>query len=485
MPQRPTRPDVDQTPVPAVANPYAQRPAPQQQGDDVPEFEHANGSQPQGESLPSFTARAGSDETTAAPASHPAGPTPAAEQPAPAVEDGPSLEDELLDSSDVMLPQPEADALEEGDGEPVKDGKKRKMKKVKTRTGAEFSVPRPGSRLHDPRRDNVALRGSLIAVGAILGLGALALGGFGAVAATSGLSDKPISVKDADNFHLDTYNVAAAAAFGETYLRDCLTRTGNEGAEKARQDKVKQLSTTTDALCSAGAPENSNEELPRREVTAIAYAGGAEPTPVDPNVRYLTFNATTSDGFDSQIVLPIFLADPHAGTGSRIVGPAGLMGPAPLGQPRDRSAEREKTDSKLATQFRSGEVAEFLDAWVGSQPSLTQYTANDATSRAKTGLNGALTEPTITDLAVTPTRGTGSSSNGTINYEDGSQVVATTSITAKTSAGQATAATYRVTLTRHDTKWFISDIQGASVPISQSGTEPTSPSTPSSTRTPS
>lgn len=380
--------------------------------------------------------------------------------------------------SDVTIPAPEPMPGEPGDGEPVKNGSKRRMKKVKdTKTGTTFDVPAAGSRIKDPRRANVRVLTAVVVSTVLLTSTFAAI----LIAALSGQAQEaaraPLAAADVDRYHLDSYDTTAAAAFGQAYVQQCLTRTGNKETEQQRMTMLEALAVNDDPMCAGDTTGTSrDEDLPVRIVLSTTFAGTAGSGENQSRTRYLWFDVLTNDNMSARYTVPVYLDDPATGAGPRVAGPMGVLPLPGLSEPKlddPKAADKAATDSELAAQWRGTLMPEFMEAWMGSTPALEQYLSDHATEAARTGLGGMMTDPVVDEITAVADPESADVDDGEITYREGAQVTATVAVTASPASNPDTtvASTYRLHLVRSGTVWLVRSVEGAAVAQPRGGND--------------
>lgn len=340
-----------------------------------------------------------------------------------------------------------------------------------TGDGETLNVPLPGHKLSDTRSRANLLRGLSVAA---LVLALLLTAGVGAFLATLATRDGAPGT-DGTTGTADSWNTDAGAAMGTRYLRWCLTRYGDQDREQSRFDQLSSMNTATDEACGAGNGNTASADQ-ARTVSSVIFTGIVQEVPGIPNARYLGFAANTSEG-ELGYMVPVYLDDPAAGTGPRVVGKSGVVNVGGYGVPAGPE-EAPATDPDLARELQTNYLPEFFTAWTGSTDSLEQFLSTDATANARDGLGGRLVDPKLDKVAVLPPADAGEPGN--YNYSDGMRVTVQTTITATHHRGAPEASAYRITLVRTGEKWFVADVDGAFASIPAGGaTGPNPQATPS------
>lgn len=433
-------------------------------------------------------AATGNDEATIAPVSGTGRPRRRGWRGAPsgtagAAAPAPAASDSQPGSSDtIAIPEPATrkDTVEHGAGKQRRNRKATKPARTKPDrepAGPVLHVPRPGGKLRGARRGGIALKVVTLFTGASVIASGAGLAGFLIAAALSSRT-VDISAESAARWHLDEYNVEAAAAFGSRYLDVCLTRYSDRDKETVRRnDATNYSAASVDPAC---APSNPGE-VKGRSVTSIRYAGSSDSDDGSADIRLLSFDVSTTDNAPQRFVVPVYLTDPATGVGPRIVGNMGVLPVPRLGAPSS-SPTTAVTDSTLATDMQRDFLPEFFAAWAASSDALTQFLAPSATAAATTGLNGTSGTPEVSGAVAIPPA-TAVDSSGATHYSDGMQVVIQTTVQF-TKDEVTTGAAYRVTVQRAGTHWFVVDVAGGVVAVPQNARPaPTYSPAPSTTPT--
>lgn len=274
----------------------------------------------------------------------------------------------------------------------------------------------------------------------------------------------------------ESWNTDAGAAMGTRYLRMCLARYADPNSEKTRFDQLTAMNAATDETCGAG-NGNSEGSGTARTISSITFTGVTQPVPGIDKARYLSFAAMTSDG-ELGYMVPVYLDDPVAGTGPRVIGRTGIINVGGYGVPAGPD-QPPVTDPELASELEGKFLPEFFTAWTGSTDSLQQFLSTDATESARDGLNKRLGDPKLDEVTVLPPPDAGEPGN--FQYSDGMRVTVETTLTATHHRGAEMASAYRVTLVRTGDKWFVADVEGALAKVPANAGNPTAPPEPGPT----
>lgn len=326
-----------------------------------------------------------------------------------------------------------------------------------TTTGEPFAVPAPGKPIKDGTVRSWIARLAIV-VGPLVLVGGLAYScgvntGSERLAVPMELSDE-----EATTWHLDTFPRAEAAAFGQTYLTICLTAPSDDTEAKTRNATLARMSSTqVSAGCGISNPQSTDEPI------AITWDGNSSGvgTFTEGAAARLTFTITAKDGRLSQLSLPIWAS--ADGSTLRVVGDLARM-PVLANSPAPQPAPAAVKDGQLARSLTDTVIAPFLTAWASSDDiALGLVLSNNATAKAKVGLDRQLRDPKIALIEVVVLRGVPED-----GYRDGDQVAANVTVDWATSGNTSTQRMgYTITLTRGAGRWLVRDITGA--PLDQVG----------------
>lgn len=274
----------------------------------------------------------------------------------------------------------------------------------------------------------------------------------------SGLTDDEVQA-----FGLSTFPAAAAAAFGASYVAQCLTHPdpNNRAAVAAR---ASALSLMTSSAVPAGCGWDGTSGRAQRPST-VAWDGSATALAgySQGQAARVGFTAVLSNGQTLRVVVPIW----SSGDSSRVIGTLGLLPAAPASAAPQPEATTE--DPALASALPSAVLTPFLKAWATSdRVQLGLLLTNDAATAARQGAAGVLGVPTITDVAVTVLTGSPGA------YREGDQVVALTTVTWSI-AGSDQVASYTIRLRSEASRWLVNNITGATVDKSGGTARPLPP----------
>lgn len=328
--------------------------------------------------------------------------------------------------------------------------------------GAAFAVPRPGGRLPATGRGtHVALRATLLITTCVFALGSCGVVGL-AIGSSSSAPTASLDTKDVQRYRLTEYPTQAAGTFAEKYATLCLTY-DPKTADQRREELARYATSGVDRDCGW----NGQGE---QRVTAATWDGSVEELPeYGKNGRYLGVQVTLSTGRVTTVSVPVFVANPAAGSGLRVVGDIGEMPLPGRGTAPEVDRDDEIVDDTLSDQLKAQVLPGYFTAWGASDSTaMSRFTTPDATAAATSGLAGALSAPEVTTVEALAPAGT--EDGDTITYKYGQSVrVRVTVVWGEAgdegATGEAAAPqvkrSYRVTVVNTAQGWFIKDVRGA------------------------
>lgn len=276
--------------------------------------------------------------------------------------------------------------------------------------------------------------------------------------AASGLTDDEVQA-----FGLSTFPAAAAAAFGTSYVAQCLTHPDPKDRD-AVAARASALSLVTSSAVPAGCGWDGTSGRAQRPST-VAWDGSATPLAgfSQGQAARVGFTAVLSNGQTLRVVVPIW----SSGESFRVIGTLGLLPAAPAAAAPQPEATTE--DPALASTLPAAVLTPFLKAWATSdRVQLGLLLTNDATAAATQGAAGALGSPAITEVAVTVLTGSPGA------YREGDQIVALTTVTWSI-GGSDQIASYTIRLRSEASRWLVNNITGATLDKSGGTARPLPP----------
>ncbi|MGW6565427.1 conjugal transfer protein [Streptomyces sp. NPDC054975] len=327
---------------------------------------------------------------------------------------------------------------------------------------SSFDVPRPGGRLPaQGRRTHVALRATLLFTTCAFALGSCGVVGL-AIGKSSSAPTAALDKKDVQKYRLTEFPTRSAATFAEKYATLCLTY-DPKNADQRREELARYTTTGVDRECGWNGQGTQS-------VTGAAWDGSVEDLPeYGKNGRYLGVQVTLSTGRVTTVSVPVYVANPAAGSGLRVVGDVGEM-PLPVrGNAPEVDRDSEVIDDTLSDQLKAQVLPGYFMAWGASDTTaMSRFTTPDATAAATTGLAGALAAPTVQTVeALAPV---GTEDGDTVTYKYGQSVPVRVQVVwggarTENASGEPTTTevkrSYRLTVVNTAQGWFIKDVRGA------------------------
>lgn len=367
-----------------------------------------------------------------------------------------------------------------GDDPPADRGRRHRLRRAwlgrrpnpppqpeKPTPAALSTVARPGHRTRPVGRTRSWItKLTLIAAPALL-IGGAAFA-WGIATGSSRLTGPAVlSTDEAGRYHLSTFPTDRASSFAAAYLTLCLTH-----PDPADQAAVTNRSAGLSRMASAGvAPScgwtGTTIDPPPLDV---AWNGTATPIPGYPTgaAATLGFTVTTLDGRTLAVTVPVWASSETTAQTMRIVGDVAIM-PASAGTPAPTPAPPTLTDATLADTLAPTVLLPFLRAWAASDTvQLGLVLAPQATTVARTGLDGNLRAPQITRTQVVVVSGTPDS------YVDDDRITAQVVVDWTTRAASSQRTGYAIGLQRVAGRWQVQSITGGA-PDPAGGAAPTSP----------
>ncbi|HEY5880982.1 MAG TPA: conjugal transfer protein [Nakamurella sp.] len=288
-----------------------------------------------------------------------------------------------------------------------------------------------------------------------------------------------ISSQDAAAFHLSSFPAARASAFGVAYLALCWTHPAPTDAT-ATKDRLAALAEMTSAGVAPGCGWTGSTPSPAP--LTVIWDGTATPLPdtySDGAAAQMGFVVTTADRRTVGVTVPIWVPSPNSPTtGVRVVGDIAVV-PVATAAPAPTPVAPAVTDTMIAESLTRSVIMPFLQAWSASDPvQLNLVLARDASSRARTGMDGQLSQPKVNGLRVIVTRGDPAA------YRDGDRLTAQVSVDWTTRTTGVQRSGYSISLGMSAGRWQVVNITG-SAPDPAGGASPsTTFAAPSSTTPP-
>lgn len=381
---------------------------------------------------------------------------------APVNEAGPEVADEGIDDD------PADAAPKQGRTKAKKARKPKKTKKDsanlpegarpakparKQAIGPTFEVPRPGGRLKGGRKKHQLWAGIGLLAAALLA--AIALVAFTAVVLMPKDIKASLSEEEKKSLRLDAFPVEAAASFAVRYATECLSYDGSQ--QQAREDRRQRLA----GFGTKGVdPDCGWNGQGKQTLVGTPFWDGsiASVSQFPDNARWLGIQArvSTDDGAARTVrmSIPVYTDDPAIGNHFKIIGNPGQV---PLTAQADvPSFEKPTSDAELARTLQADLIGPFFAAWATSDEKvLARYISPEASDSARAGLNGTAGEPKVVSTTVFFPEGDDSHA-----WQVGDTAQAETTVEWK-NGDSSMQQSYRLTLARADTGWFITDIDGA------------------------
>jgi hypothetical protein len=325
-------------------------------------------------------------------------------------------------------------------------------------SGGPFDVPGPGR----PTRRVVGGARSwvtrlLLLVAPLLLVGGVAFWGGVSSGSARLVAPSSIGAEEAAAYHLSTFPAQQAAAFGVSYLTLCLTHP-DAGDATGTAGRLAGLARMASAGLSAGCGWTGGPAA--AAPLAVAWDGTVKPA----QGRYdtgsaavLGFLVTLADGRTVGAALPIWVAGASGAAGIRVVGDVAFVPAAPPAAAAPTPVAPPVVDSTMEDAVSAGVLLPFLRAWGASDGvQLNLVLAGDATVAARTGMDGQLSDPSVSRAQVVVTRG-----DPAAGYRDGDVVTAQVLVdwTAREFGAQRSG--YSIVLRMTAGRWQVVDIAGA------------------------
>ena len=320
----------------------------------------------------------------------------------------------------------------------------------------EFDIPLPGKSLRAVGRTR-----SWITRLALIGAPLVLVGG---VAYSCGVStgstrlvqSSAISSDDANAFHLNSFPVDRAAAFGVSYLSLCWTHP-DAADTAATADRLAALARMTSAGVAPGCGWTGS--TPSTVPLAVTWDGTVKPVATayaDGSAAQLGFLVTTADARTIGAALPIWVSSTRSmAAGVRVVGDVAVVPVAPAAAAPTPAAPAV-TDAVITDALTRNVLVPFLRAWAVSDPvQLNLVLAGDASLAARAGMQGQVTAPSISRTQVVVARG------DPTGYRDGDLITAGVEVDWTTRRGGVQRAGYSISLRMIAGRWQVTDISGA------------------------
>lgn len=331
-------------------------------------------------------------------------------------------------------------------------------------TAETFTVPPPGgnSSIMGGRIRSWVIRLVLL-IAPLVMVGGLAYSCGAVVAASSQSSSRAdLIAAQADRWHLSTFPVQQAAAFGQTYLTLCLTHPPPSVAA-ALAGRLRAMAAMTSAGVSSGCGWDGTGAA--QSLLSVTWTGTATPAAgqyTAGQAARMTYAVTLTNGQMSQVAVPVWSATLSGPTGMRVVGEITVLPYAGAASTAPTPQSPDTVDDNLAVQLQPTVLTPFLQAWGSSDPvQLSLTLTSDASAAATNGLNGAVTSPSIDTVMLVVTKGSPQA------YKDGDLVTAQTVVEWKAGAAGTQKSAYDIFLRRVGGRWLITDIAGG--PLDQQG----------------
>lgn len=315
------------------------------------------------------------------------------------------------------------------------------------------TVARPGRPIRPVGRfRSWVVRLTLIAAPALL-IGGVAFGWGIATGSSRLIGPAVLSTDEASRWHVSTFPADRASSFAAAYLSLCLTHpdpadttaTANRSAGLARM-------ASTGVAPGCGWSGSTIDPPPLAVVwngvatTIAGYAAGSAAS--------LGFTVTTVDGRTLALTVPVWVSSETTAQAMRIVGDVAIM-PAVAATPAPTPAAPTLTDAGLADTLTPTVLLPFLRAWAASDPvQLGLVLAPQATTVARTGLDGNLRSPQITRTQVVVVTGDPAA------YIDNDRISAQVVVDWTTRTGSSQRTGYSIGLQRVAGRWQVQSITG-------------------------
>lgn len=266
-------------------------------------------------------------------------------------------------------------------------------------------------------------------------------------------SQGAISASEAEQYRLSTFPVEQAAAFGADYLRLCLTH-GDRTQVAQRANALEAMSSPVTAT-SCGWESGGNTQKPESvtfngEVTEIeGFTTG--------RAAYLGYNVAL-DGKFLLYNVPVWIGPTEGGgEATQVIGDVGLASTIPNGSAPSRMPQ-QGSDATLAGELNTSVLQPFFTAWASSDArQLNLMLSRNATTAARTGMNGVVTRPILDEVLAFTDRATPTGER--IEYVDGDKAALEVSVVWDVVESQSSqAAGYRLDMVMEGGQWRVIDI---------------------------
>lgn len=316
------------------------------------------------------------------------------------------------------------------------------------------TIPPPGRPTRTVGRARSWVTRLVMLAGPLLLVGGLAMSCGVSMGSSRLVTPGAITDGEAAEYHLSSFPTARAAAFATNYLVMCLTRP-DPSDKTAVAGRLAGLASMTSAGVTTGCGWTGGTAEP--PPVAVTYNGSLTPIPgyTEGAAAQLGFAVTNTAGRTYAVTVPVWVSSTTTAPGMRVVGDVAVM-PATVPTPAPPASPATVTDPTLAGSLTGTVLLPFLRAWSTSDPvQLGLVLAPDATTAARTGLNGQLTDPRIANTQIVVTSG------DPRGYRDGDRIQARISVdwTAGTATTQRTG--YTIGLIRVAGRWQVQSVAGA------------------------
>lgn len=266
-------------------------------------------------------------------------------------------------------------------------------------------------------------------------------------------SQGAISASEAEQYRLSTFPVERAAAFGADYLRLCLTH--GDRAQVAQRANALEAMSSPVASTNCGWESGGSTQQPE----SVTFNGDVSEIEGFPTGRaaYLGYNVSLDGKFLAYNV-PVWIGTTEGGgEATQVIGDIGLASTIPNGSAPSRSPQRG-SDSTLAGELNTSVLQPFFTAWASSDSrQLNLMLSRNATTAARTGMDGVVTRPILDQVLAFTDRANPSGER--VEYVDGDTASLEVSVVWDVVESQSSQATgYRLDMVMEGGQWRVVDI---------------------------
>lgn len=262
-----------------------------------------------------------------------------------------------------------------------------------------------------------------------------------------------ISAVEADEYRLTSFPVEQAAAFGADYLRVCLTH--GDGTQVAERAAALEAMASPIAAKGCGWESGGNTQQPD-SVTFNGEVSEIEGFKTG-QAAYLGYNVTM-DGERLSYNVPVWIgATEGGGQSTQVIGDIGVASTIPNGEAPNRQP-LSGSDVTLAGQLNTSVLQPFFTAWAASDTrQLNLMLAQDASTSARTGMDGVVTRPILESVMAFTDRA--NVTGEAVDYIDGDTATVETAVVWDVMASKSSQTTgYRVDMVMEGGQWRVVDV---------------------------